>query len=54
MRGTGIVACMNPYQGRPWIYFTFDEGRYLGFATRDDVDFDVLYAWWLRLRTFLP
>ena len=54
VQGTGIVACMNPYQGRPWIYFTFAEGRYLGFATRDDADYDALYAWWEQLMLFLP
>lgn len=53
-RGTGIVACMNPYEGRPWVYFSFGDGKYLGFATRDDADYDTLYAWWEQLTTFLP
>lgn len=52
--GTGLLACMNPYQGRPWIYFTFGKGHYLAFATRDDSDYDALYAWWEQLKTFLP
>jgi hypothetical protein len=52
--GTGMIACMNPYQGRPWIYFTFGDGRYLAFATRDDVNYDALYAWFDQLKTFLP
>jgi class 3 adenylate cyclase len=52
--GTGLLACMNPYDGRPWIYFSFGKGRYLGFATRDDSDFAALYAWWEQLRTLLP
>jgi hypothetical protein len=53
-QGTGLLACMNPYDGRPWIYFTFAKGRYLAFATRDDADYDALYSWWADLRTFLP
>ena len=53
-RGTGMLACMNPYDGRPWIYFSFAKGRYLAFATRDDSDYDALYAWWDQLKTFLP
>ncbi len=53
-QGTGLLACMNPYDGRPWIYFSFGKGRYLGFATRDDDDHGSLYAWWEQLRTFLP
>ena len=52
--GTGLVACMNTYDGRPWIYFTFGAGTYLAFATRDDADYDALYAWWEQLKTFLP
>jgi hypothetical protein len=53
-RGTGVLACMNPYEGRPWIYFTFGKGRYLGFATRDDADHAALFGWWEQLTTFLP
>jgi hypothetical protein len=53
-RGTGIVACMNPYDGRPWLYFSFGDGKYLAFATRDDADDDALYAWWEQLTTLLP
>lgn len=53
-RGTGILACIDSFQGRPWIYFTFDGGRYLGFATRDDVNADALYAWFVQLKPFLP
>jgi hypothetical protein len=53
-RGSGLLACMNPYEGRPWIYFTFGNGQYLAFATRDDSDYDALYAWWDQLKTFLP
>jgi class 3 adenylate cyclase len=54
--GSGQVACMNPspYDGRPWVYFTFNKGRYLAFATRDDQDYAALYAWWTQLKTFLP
>jgi serine/threonine-protein kinase len=52
--GSGQVACMNPFDGRPWIYFTFARGRYLAFATRDDADYGALYAWWQQLKTFLP
>jgi class 3 adenylate cyclase len=51
---TGLLACMNPYDGRPWIYFTFGGGRYLAFATRDDSNYDALYQWWQQLKTFLP
>ena len=36
---------MNPYDGRPWIYFTFGKGQYLAFATRDDSNYSALYAW---------
>jgi hypothetical protein len=53
-RGSGLLACMNPYDGRPWVYFTFGKGRYLAFATRDDSDYDALCAWWDQLKTFLP
>jgi class 3 adenylate cyclase len=53
-QGSGMLACMNPYDGRPWLYFTFNDGRYLGFATRDDSNYDALYAWWEQLKTFLP
>jgi len=52
--GSGELACMNPYDGRPWIYFTFDKGKDLGFATRDDSNYAALYQWWVGLRTFLP
>jgi hypothetical protein len=52
--GNGTLACMNPYDGRPWIYFTFGKGRYLGFATRDDSDYAALYRWWEQLKVFLP
>jgi class 3 adenylate cyclase len=54
--GSGHVACMDlsPYDARPWIYFTFGNGRYLAFATRDDTDYDALYQWWTQLKTFLP
>jgi len=52
--GGGQLACMNPYEGRPWIYFTFGKGKYLAFATRDDTDYADLYAWWEQIRTFLP
>jgi class 3 adenylate cyclase len=52
-RGSGLLACMNPYDGRPWIYFSFAKGRYLAFATRDDSDYDALYAWWDQLKMFL-
>jgi hypothetical protein len=45
---------MNPYGGRPWIYFSFGKGRYLAFATRDDSDYAALYQWWVGLKTFLP
>ena len=51
--GSGQLACMNPYDGRPWIYFTFGKGRYLAFATRDDSNYAALYAWWEQLKTFL-
>ena len=51
--GSGMLACMNPYDGRPWIYFTFHKGQYLGFATRDDSGYAALYEWWLELKTFL-
>lgn len=53
-RGTGLIACMNPYDGRPWVYFSFGKGRYLAFATRDDADYGALYDWWEQLTTFLP
>ncbi|HEX7624110.1 MAG TPA: adenylate/guanylate cyclase domain-containing protein, partial [Anaeromyxobacteraceae bacterium] len=41
--GSGTLACMNPYDGRPWIYFSFDKGTYLAFATRDDSNYAALY-----------
>jgi class 3 adenylate cyclase len=52
--GSGMLACMNPYDGRPWIYITFGKGRYLGFATRDDSNYAALYQWWEQLKIFLP
>jgi hypothetical protein len=51
--GNGQLACVNPYDGRPWIYFSFGKGKYLGFATRDDSNFRALHEWWLELKTFL-
>jgi hypothetical protein len=45
---------VSPYDGRPWVYFSFGGGRYLGFATRDDADYDALYTWFDSLKTFLP
>jgi tRNA A-37 threonylcarbamoyl transferase component Bud32 len=51
--GSGMAACME-YDGRPWIYFTFGDDRYLAFATRDDSDRAALYAWFDNLKTFLP
>ena len=52
--GSGQLACMNPYDGRPWIYFTFGKGQYLAFATRDDSNYAPLYKWWEQLKIFLP
>jgi class 3 adenylate cyclase len=52
--GSGTLACMNPYDGRPWVYFTFNKGRYLAFATRDDSNYAALYQWWEQLKIFLP
>jgi hypothetical protein len=52
--GSGQLACMNPYDGRPWTYFSFNNGRYLAFATRDDSDYAALYQWWVELKIFLP
>jgi hypothetical protein len=52
--GTGLLACMNPYDGLPWIYFSFGKGKYLAFATRDDSNYAALYQWWAGLKTFLP
>jgi class 3 adenylate cyclase len=52
--GSGQLACMNPYDGRPWIYFSFDRGLYFGFATREDSNYAALYQWWEQLKTFLP
>jgi class 3 adenylate cyclase len=52
--GGGTLACISQYDGRPWIYFSFNKGRYLGFATRDDSNYAGLYQWWAQLKTFLP
>jgi hypothetical protein len=52
--GSGTLACMNPYDGRPWIYFSFGKGQYLAFATRDDSNYAALYAWWEQVKIFLP
>jgi class 3 adenylate cyclase len=52
--GGGTLACMNPYDGRPWIYFSFGKGQYLAFATRDDSNYAALYAWWEQVKIFLP
>ncbi len=55
-RGLGTVVCfrIHPYDGRPWIDFSFANGRYLAFATRDDSDYGALYSWWEQLRALLP
>ena len=45
---------MNPYDGRPLIYFPFDRGRDLGFATRADSNDTALYRWLEQLQVFMP
>ena len=43
-----------PFDGSPWVDFTFDDAHMLAIATRDDRDYDTLYEWFQDLRTFLP
>jgi hypothetical protein len=50
------VVCFRtaPFDGSPWVDWTFADGHMLALATRDDRDYDALYAWFQDLRTFLP
>jgi hypothetical protein len=51
----GLVAC-NPksdFDGHPWIYWSFGNGKVLAFATRHDTDYPALFAWWKNLTLFL-
>ncbi len=52
----GLVVCFRaaPFDGSPWVDFTFDDAHMLALATRDDRDYDTLYEWFQDLRTFLP
>ncbi|HEY8167128.1 MAG TPA: hypothetical protein VIF84_00300, partial [Candidatus Limnocylindrales bacterium] len=54
--GAGLVVCFRaaPFDGSPWVDFTFDDAHMLALATRDDRDFDTLYEWFQDLSTFLP
>jgi serine/threonine-protein kinase len=54
--GSGLVVCFRtaPFDGSPWVDWTFADGHMLALATRDDRDYDALYAWFQDLRTFLP
>jgi len=52
--GEGLVACMTLSGRQPWVYFSFGEGRYLAFATRNDSNYTALYEWWSQLKAFLP
>lgn len=51
----GHVACLpkSNFDEHAWIYWTFDRGRVLAFATRADADYDALYRWWKSLTLFL-
>jgi serine/threonine protein kinase len=51
----GYFVCVpeSSFDGHAWIYWTFDDGRVLAFATRDDADFDPLYRWWKNLTLFI-
>jgi len=52
---SGYVACLpkSSFDEHAWIYWTFDRGRVLAFATRADADYDALYRWWKNLVLFL-
>jgi hypothetical protein len=54
--GAGLVACFEaaPFDGSPWLDWTYKDGHMLALATRDDRDFDTLYEWFQDLRPFLP
>ncbi len=54
--GSGLVICFRtaPFDGSPWLDWTFANGHMLALATRDDRDYDALYDWFDGLRTFLP
>ena len=53
--GSGLVVCLRtaPFDGSPWVDWSFADGRMLALATRDDRDFNALYEWFQSLRTFL-
>ena len=53
---SGIVICMAtaPFDGAPWVTWSFDHDHVLGFASRGDRDFGALYRWFQGLKQFLP
>jgi hypothetical protein len=39
--------------GGAWIYWSFDRGKVLAFASRADGDFDALHRWWKNVTLFI-
>ncbi len=52
---SGNVVCIPTaaWDKASWIYWSFDSGKLLGFATRKDADYDALYDWWKNLTLFI-
>jgi hypothetical protein len=51
----GYLVCLpkSSFDGHAWVYWTFDRGRILAFATRADADYRALYDWWKSVSRFL-
>jgi serine/threonine protein kinase len=51
----GYLVCLpeSSFDGHAWVYWTFDRGRILAFATREDSDYSALYDWWKDLTLFI-
>jgi serine/threonine protein kinase len=52
----GYVVCIPTAgfdAGGSWIYWSFDRGKVMAFATRADGDFDALHSWWKNVSLFI-
>ncbi|HEY8167124.1 MAG TPA: serine/threonine-protein kinase [Candidatus Limnocylindrales bacterium] len=52
----GYVVCIPEAGfegGGAWIYWSFDRGKVLAFASRADGDFDALHRWWKNVTLFI-
>ena len=53
---SGVLICLStaPFDGAPWITWSFDDDHVLAFASRSNRDFGALYRWFQDLKQFLP